>query len=159
MHSTRPLWQLEERARNHLKLVSNTILGIMRPGCLILTATILRSSIKASRRSSRQRRKHHSGMDRDRQRTRPPLPRPARPPGLRLKLPTVFSSFPTFQRSNAPVCLEPYRAPGGIVETCGLACHDEVVRSVAGRVRSYRSDQEPLLIIRSVVGTQPVTNG
>src|SRR6202035_53404 len=52
MHSTRPLWQLEERVRNHLKLVSNTILAIMRPGCLILTATILRSSIKASRRQN-----------------------------------------------------------------------------------------------------------
>src|ERR1700676_4764852 len=43
---------LEERVRNHLKLVSNTILAIMRPGCLILTATILRSSIKASRRQN-----------------------------------------------------------------------------------------------------------
>src|ERR1700688_2597657 len=52
MHSTRPLWQLEERVRNHLKLVSNIILAIMRPGCLILTATILRSSIKASRRQN-----------------------------------------------------------------------------------------------------------
>src|SRR6266851_6891725 len=52
MHSTRPLLQLEERVRNHLKLVSNTILAIMRPGCLILTATILRSSIKASRRQN-----------------------------------------------------------------------------------------------------------
>src|SRR6267143_5760067 len=52
MHSTRPLWQLEERVRNHLELVSNTILAIMRPGCLILTATILRSSIKASRRQN-----------------------------------------------------------------------------------------------------------
>src|ERR1700686_4679185 len=52
MHSTGPLWQLEERVRNHLKLVSNTILAIMRPGCLILTATILRSSIKASRRQN-----------------------------------------------------------------------------------------------------------
>src|SRR6266853_4539355 len=50
MRSTRPLWQLEERVRNHLELVSNTTLAIMRPGCLILTATILRSSIKASRR-------------------------------------------------------------------------------------------------------------
>src|ERR1700677_5007617 len=48
MHSTRPLWQLEEKVRNHLKLGSNTILVIMRPGCLILTATILRSSIKTS---------------------------------------------------------------------------------------------------------------
>src|SRR5882672_10462449 len=105
MHSTRPLQQLEERVRNHLKLVSNTILAIMRPGCLILTATILRSSIKASRRGSRQRRNHHSGMDRDRQRTRPSHPRPARPACLRLKLPAVFSSFPTFQRSNTPVCL------------------------------------------------------
>src|ERR1700722_1356850 len=52
MRSTRPLWQLEERVRNHLKLVSNTILAIMRPGCLILTATILRSSIKASCRQN-----------------------------------------------------------------------------------------------------------
>src|SRR6266436_4761841 len=52
MHSTRPLYQLEERVRHHLKLVSNTILAIMRPGCLILTATILRSSIKASRRQN-----------------------------------------------------------------------------------------------------------
>src|ERR1700686_2875900 len=52
MHSTRPLWQLEERVRNPLKPVSNTILAIMRPGCLILTATILRSSIKASRRQN-----------------------------------------------------------------------------------------------------------
>jgi hypothetical protein len=48
---------------------------------------------------------------------------------------------------------------GGIVKTCGLACHDEVARSVAGRGRSCRSDQEPSLTIRSVVGTQPVTNG
>src|SRR5260370_5214571 len=52
MRSTRALKQLEERVRHHLKLVSNTILGIMRPGCLILTATILRSSIKASRRQN-----------------------------------------------------------------------------------------------------------
>src|SRR5439155_1961246 len=52
MHSTRPLKQLEERVRNRLKLVSNTILAIMRPGCLILTDTILRSSIKASRRQN-----------------------------------------------------------------------------------------------------------
>src|ERR1700686_2690942 len=52
MHSTRPLWQLEERVRNPLKPVSNTILAIMRPGGLILTATILRSSIKASRRQN-----------------------------------------------------------------------------------------------------------
>src|SRR6266436_7788894 len=49
MHSTKPLEQLEERVRNHLKPVPNTILAIMRPGSLILTATILRSSIKASR--------------------------------------------------------------------------------------------------------------
>ncbi len=49
--------------------------------------------------------------------------------------------------------------PRGIVKTCGLACHDEVARSVAGRGRSCRSDQEPSLTIRSVVGTQPVTNG
>ncbi len=47
----------------------------------------------------------------------------------------------------------------GIVKTCGLACHDEVARSVAGRGRSCRSDQEPSLTIRSVVGAQPVTNG
>jgi hypothetical protein len=47
----------------------------------------------------------------------------------------------------------------GIVKTCGLACYDEVARSVAGRGRSCRSDQEPSLTIRSVVGTQPVTNG
>jgi hypothetical protein len=48
----------------------------------------------------------------------------------------------------------------GIVKTCGLACHDEVARSVAGRGRSCRSsDQDPLLAIGSVVGTQPVTNG
>src|SRR5882762_4884774 len=52
MHSTRPLQQLEERVRNHLKRVPNTILAIMRLGCLILTATILRSSIKASRREN-----------------------------------------------------------------------------------------------------------
>src|SRR6266852_131464 len=52
MHSTRPLWQPEERARNHLKLGPNTILAIMRPGCLILTATTLRSSIRASCRPS-----------------------------------------------------------------------------------------------------------
>src|SRR6266436_7276100 len=58
MHSSRRLWQLEERVRNHLKLVPNTILAIMRPGCLILTATILRSSIKASRR---QNIVHHGG--------------------------------------------------------------------------------------------------
>jgi hypothetical protein len=48
---------------------------------------------------------------------------------------------------------------GGIVKTCGLACHDEVARSVAERGRSCRSDQEPSLTIRSVDGTQPVTNG
>src|SRR6266853_5816793 len=58
MRSTRPLWQLEERVRNHLKLVSNTILAIMRPGCLILTATILRSSIKASRRQQGTSKSH-----------------------------------------------------------------------------------------------------
>src|SRR5882762_321632 len=46
----------------------------------------------------------------------------------------------------------------GIVKTCGLACHDEVVRSVVGRERSCRSDQEPSLTIRLVVGTPPVTN-
>ena len=40
-----------------------------------------------------------------------------------------------------------------------LACHDEVARSVAGRGRSCRSDQEPSLTIRSAVGAQPVTNG
>jgi hypothetical protein len=44
-------------------------------------------------------------------------------------------------------------------QDCGLACHDEVAKSVAGRGRSCRSDQEPSLTIRSVVGTQPVTNG
>jgi len=44
-------------------------------------------------------------------------------------------------------------------QDCGLACHDEVARSVAGRGRGCRSDQEPSLTIRSVVGTQPVTNG
>src|SRR6266567_2381867 len=32
-------------------------------------------------------------------------------------------------------------------ETCGLACYDEVARSVAGRGRSCRSDQEPSLTI------------
>src|SRR2546425_10987480 len=47
MHSTKPLWTLEARARKHLKLGSNTILAIMRPGCSILTATILRSFIRA----------------------------------------------------------------------------------------------------------------
>jgi arylsulfatase A-like enzyme len=51
------------------------------------------------------------------------------------------------------------RVHGGIVKTCGLACHDEVARSVAGRGRSCRSDQEPSLKIPSVVGTQPVTSG
>jgi len=40
------------KVRNHLKPVPNTILAIMRPGCSILTATILRSSIKASRRQN-----------------------------------------------------------------------------------------------------------
>jgi hypothetical protein len=45
------------------------------------------------------------------------------------------------------------------VKTCGLACYDEVAGLVAGRGRSCRSDQEPSLTIRSVVGTQPVTNG
>src|ERR1700756_2333347 len=53
MPSTRPPWQLEERARNHRKPVPNTILAIMRPGCLILTDTILRSSIKARRVAQR----------------------------------------------------------------------------------------------------------
>lgn len=46
-----------------------------------------------------------------------------------------------------------------IVNTCGLACYDEVARSVAGRGRSCRSDLEPSLTIRSVVGTQPVMSG
>jgi hypothetical protein len=41
----------------------------------------------------------------------------------------------------------------------GLARHDEVARAVAGRGRSCRSDQEPSLTTRWVVGTQPVTNG
>ena len=52
MHSTKRLWKPEARAKKHLKLGSNTILAIMQPGCLILTATILRSSIKASRRQN-----------------------------------------------------------------------------------------------------------
>src|SRR6202521_5737072 len=52
MRSKTQIYLLEQRVRNHLKLVSNTILAIMRPGCLILTATILRSSIKASRRQN-----------------------------------------------------------------------------------------------------------
>src|SRR5437879_3447344 len=47
----------------------------------------------------------------------------------------------------------------GIVKTCGLACHHEVAKSVAGRERRCRRDQEPSLMIRSVAGTQPVTNG
>ena len=38
-------------------------------------------------------------------------------------------------------------------------CHLEVARSVAGRGRSWRSDQEHSLTIRSVGGSQPVTNG
>ncbi len=54
---------------------------------------------------------------------------------------------------------ERVRGRTGIVKTCGLACHDEVARSVAGRGRSCRSDQELSLTIRSVAGTQPVTNG
>jgi len=41
-----------ERVRHHLMLVSNTTLAIMQPGCSIPTATILRSSIKASRRKN-----------------------------------------------------------------------------------------------------------
>jgi DNA-binding beta-propeller fold protein YncE len=36
---------------------------------------------------------------------------------------------------------------------------DEVARSVAGRERGCRSDQEPSPRIRSVVGTQPATSG
>ena len=47
---------------------------------------------------------------------------------------------------------------GGMIKTCRLACYDQV-RRVAARGRSCRSDQEPPLTIRSVVGTQPVTNG
>src|SRR6266705_1451319 len=60
---------------------------------------------------------------------------------------------------NGPPAAHTGDAFGGIVKTCGLACHDEVARSVAGRGRSCRSDQEPSLTIRSVAGTQPVTNG
>ena len=42
----------------------------------------------------------------------------------------------------------------------GLKPQDRVVaRSVAGRGRSCRSDLDPSLMIRSVVGTRPVTNG
>ena len=51
-----------------------------------------------------------------------------------------------------------YQQPTGS-DHYGLACHDEVAGSVAGRGRSCRSNQEPSLTIRSVVGTQPVTNG
>jgi len=40
-----------------------------------------------------------------------------------------------------------------------IGVYDEVVRPVAGRERRCRSDQEPALTIRSVVGTRPVTNG
>src|SRR5437870_9519111 len=40
-----------------------------------------------------------------------------------------------------------------------IGVYDEVVRPVAGRGRRCRSDQEPALTIRSVVGTRPVTNG
>jgi hypothetical protein len=47
----------------------------------------------------------------------------------------------------------------GMVKTGGLACHDEVARSVAGRGRSCRRDQESSLTIRSVDDAQPVTNG
>jgi hypothetical protein len=39
--------------------------------------------------------------------------------------------------------LEVVQSDGGIGKTRGLACHDEVVRSVAGRGRGCRSDQEP----------------
>src|ERR1700724_1555347 len=42
------------------------------------------------------------------------------------------------------------RSDGGIVKTRGLVRHDELVRSVAGRGRSCRSDQEPGPLIRSV---------
>src|SRR5713101_5431272 len=48
MHSTKRLWTPEARARKHLKLGPNTILAIMRHGCSILTATILRSFIRAN---------------------------------------------------------------------------------------------------------------
>jgi len=40
----------------------------------------------------RPTRNHHPGMDRNRQRTRPPHPRPARPPRLRLIVPTLRRS-------------------------------------------------------------------
>jgi D-arabinose 1-dehydrogenase-like Zn-dependent alcohol dehydrogenase len=40
-----------------------------------------------------------------------------------------------------------------------LESHDEVVRSVAGKRRRCRSDQDPSLTIRSVIGSPPVTNG
>jgi 2-polyprenyl-3-methyl-5-hydroxy-6-metoxy-1,4-benzoquinol methylase len=43
----------------------------------------------------------------------------------------------------------------GIVKTCGLACHDEVARSVAGRGRSCRSDQGPSLTFS---GRQPTSH-
>jgi hypothetical protein len=46
-----------------------------------------------------------------------------------------------------------------VIGSCGLACRDEMPRSVAGGGRSCRSDQEPSLTIRSVAGIQPVTNG
>ena len=52
--------------------------------------------------SSRQRRNHHSGMDRDRQRTWPSHPRPARPPRLRLTRPTRTPL--TSRRKKSPVC-------------------------------------------------------
>src|ERR1700682_729622 len=90
MHSTRPLWQLEERVRNPLNPVSNTILAIMRPGCLILTATILRSSIKASRR---QNIVHPC--------TTPPLfPRCRSQPGVGSGGDTIFVNASTFVSSN-----------------------------------------------------------
>ena len=43
----------------------------------------------------------------------------------------------------------------GIVKTGGLACHDDAARSVAGRGRSCRSDQEPSLTIRPA--SSPIT--
>ena len=73
----------------------------------------------------------------------------------------VRSRAATTHGLTAPDCFRLADDSGvrGIVKTCGLACYDDVARSVAGRGQSCRSDQKPLLMIRSVVGTQPVTNG
>jgi SAM-dependent methyltransferase len=66
-----------------------------------------------------------------------------------------LESRPVHQRKQ-----EPRLGLAETVETQPRGWNGAVVaRSAAGRGRSCRSDQEPSLTIRSVVGIQPVTNG